>query len=153
MRARRTIGTASGSASSLARLTGYLLQAKNDPPSVGQALLDRRGHCPAFAREGQFFLDPFAFEKQAEAVATEKRLGQIQQSVKRRASASGDDLRRMWRHSLDAARADRHIGSGDARCLTQKGASARIRLDELDTWDAEDCENQPRKPGAAAEVG
>src|SRR5271157_4664757 len=66
IRARRMTGTARVRASTVARLTGYLLQAKNDPPRIGTALAQRRRHFPAFAREGQFLLDPFAFEEHAD---------------------------------------------------------------------------------------
>src|SRR5215467_14097655 len=70
MRARRATGTARGAASSRARLTGYLLQTKNDPPPVGQALFDRHAHCPVFASEGQFHRKPLAFGEQANGVGS-----------------------------------------------------------------------------------
>src|SRR5208337_3210491 len=80
-------GTARVRASTVARLTGYLLQAKNDPPRIGTALAQRRRHFPAFAREGQFLLDPFAFEEHADTVGIEKRRGKIEQPVERRAAS------------------------------------------------------------------
>src|SRR5215469_2130524 len=91
-RARRPSGTARGPASKLTRLTGYLLQAKNDPPPVGQARLDRRVHCPAFVRLGQFLLKSFAFEEQAECVLCDKSLGESQEFVERRAGARSHDI-------------------------------------------------------------
>src|SRR5437773_8316887 len=87
MRARRTATRARGSASAVAMLTGYLLQAKNDPPRIGTALAKPHRHCPVFAREGQFILDPGSFEKQALVFGAEKRLGKIQQPVKRGAGS------------------------------------------------------------------
>src|SRR5271167_3771347 len=65
IRARRMTGSGRGRASTVARLTRYLLQPKNDPPRIGTALAKPSRHSPVFAREGQFLLDPFAFEKQA----------------------------------------------------------------------------------------
>src|SRR5712692_10986002 len=107
MRARRATGTARGWASMVARLTNDLLQAKNDPPPIGQALFDRHAHCPDFARQGQFLLEPFTFEKQANTVGSEKRRGQIKQSVERRAGPRGDDIDRVRRYCLDPAWANR----------------------------------------------
>src|SRR5438874_11063723 len=86
MRARRTAILARGSASAVAMLTGYLLQTKNDPPRIGTALAKPHRHCPVFAREGQFILDPFRFEKQALAFGAEQRPGKTQQPVKQDAS-------------------------------------------------------------------
>src|ERR1700730_19095194 len=103
MRARRPPGTARASASSLARLTGTLLQAKNDPPPVGQALFDRQVHCPAFAGQGQFLVESLAFEKEPKAIWHQKRCGQIEQSVERRAGARGHDMDGMRRGRLDVA--------------------------------------------------
>src|SRR5271166_4831436 len=125
MRARRMTGTIRGRTSTAARLTGYLLQAKNDPPRIGTAWVNRRRHCPVFASEGQFLLDPFAFEKQALAVGGEERFGKTKQPVERRTGAGGHDVNRMRRHRLDAARTKRHGGLGDARRLAQEGAFSR----------------------------
>ena len=58
----------------------------------------------------------------------------------------------MWRHGLDSAAANRHLGAGDPRSLVQKGRLAAIGLDELHPWHAEDREHQPGKPGAAAKI-
>src|SRR6516165_9247597 len=132
MRARCMTGTMRGRTSTAARLTGYLLQAKNDPPRIGTALVKRRRHCPAFAREGQFLPDPFAFEKQALAVGGKERLGKTKQSVERRAGAGGHEVNRMRRDRLDATRAQRHEGLSNACRFTQKGAFSRIGLDQLD---------------------
>src|SRR5215469_8343771 len=98
MRARRTAGTARGRASTVARLTGYLLQAKHDPPRIGTALVERRRHCPVSAREGQFVLDPFALQQQAFAAGSEKGLGETKQPVQRRQGAGGYDIDRMRWH-------------------------------------------------------
>src|SRR5262249_38286715 len=76
MRARCMTGTIRVRASTAARLTGYLLQSQNNPPRIGTALVLQGCYCPVFARERQFLLDPFAFEKQAFAVGSEERLGQ-----------------------------------------------------------------------------
>src|SRR4029077_4322003 len=59
IRARRAAILARGSASAVAMLTGYLLQAKNDPPRIGTALAKPHRHCTVFASEGQFMLDTF----------------------------------------------------------------------------------------------
>src|SRR5580693_4539249 len=152
MRARRAAGTARGSASSLARLTGNLLQAKNDPPPVGQALFDRHAHCPAFAGKGQFLVESLAFEKEAKAIWHQKRCGQIEQSVERRAGARGHNMDGMPRDRLDAAWPNRNLGSGYAGRLAQKRGFSRIRLDQLDAGDAEDRQHEPGQPGAAAKV-
>src|SRR6267378_2696676 len=112
-------------------LTGYLLQAKNDPPRIRNALAKRRRHCPAFASEGQFILDPFPFEKQALGLVGEKLLSEAEQPLERRASAGGYEIDWVRRDRLDAARANRHIDLGDARRLAQEGAFSRIRLDQL----------------------
>src|ERR1700722_5085754 len=152
MRARRAAGAARGSASSLARLTGNLLQTKNDPPPVGQALLDRHLHCPGFAGQGQFLVEPLAFGKQAKGIWREKWRGQIEQPVERSTGARGQDMDGMGRPRLDAARANRNRRPGDARRLPQKRSLSRIRLDQLDIGDTENREHEPRQPGAAAEV-
>src|SRR5439155_13839319 len=152
MRARRTATLARGSASAVAMLTGYLLQAKNDPPRIGTALAKPRRHCPVFASEGQFILDPFPFEKQTLGLVTEKRLGETEQPVKRRAGAGGHDIDRVRRDRLDAARANRHIDLGDARGLAKEGGFSRIGLDELDAAGAEDRQNESRQACAAAEI-
>src|ERR1700730_5157272 len=91
MRARRTATTARGNASAVAMLTGYLLQAKNDPPRIGTALAKPRCHCPVFASEGQFILDPFPFEKQALRHGGEKRLGDGGPQLRPRALARAHD--------------------------------------------------------------
>src|SRR5262252_9091695 len=96
-------GTIRGRTSAAARLTGYLLQSKNDPPRIGTALILRRCHCPVFARERQFLLDPFAFEKQAFAVGSEERRGETEQSAERRAGSGGHHVNPMRRHCFDAA--------------------------------------------------
>src|SRR5215469_10253799 len=106
MRARRMAGTARGRASTVARLTGYLLQAKHDPPRIGTALVERRRHCPVSAREGQFILDPLAFQQQALAGRSEKRLGETEQPVQRSKCPGGYDIDRLWRHCLDTAAAN-----------------------------------------------
>src|SRR6516162_9011286 len=85
IRARRTAAMARGSASTVARLTNDLLQAKNDPPPIGQALFDRRAHCPAFAHQGQFLLEPFALKEQTNCVGREERLRQFEQPIQWRA--------------------------------------------------------------------
>src|SRR5258708_26240764 len=97
MRGRRTGATARGGASAVAMVTGYLLQAKNDPPRIGTALAKPHRHCPVFAREGQFILDPFPFEKEALGLVGEKRLGETKQPLKRRASAGSHDIDRVRR--------------------------------------------------------
>src|SRR6516164_4880381 len=125
-------GTIRGRTSTAAKLTGYLLQAKNDPPRIGTALASRDRHCPAFAGDGQFLLDPFAFEKQAFAVGAEKRLGETDQPVQRRAGARGHDIDRMPRHRLDPARANHRVSLGDSNSLAQEGAFSRIGLNKLD---------------------
>src|SRR5437763_7197154 len=107
MRARCVVATARGSASAVAMLTGYLLQAKNDPPRIGNALAERHRHCPVFAGEGQFIRGPLAFEEQAFAPKAEKRLGEAEQPVERRAGAGGHNIDRMRRDRLDAARTNR----------------------------------------------
>src|SRR6516162_3318874 len=56
IRARRATGTIRGRTSAAARFTGYLLQAKHDPPRIGTALASRRCHCPEFVRDGQFLV-------------------------------------------------------------------------------------------------
>src|SRR5271157_4519736 len=152
IRARRMTGTARVRASTVARLTGYLLQAKNDPPRIGTALAQRRRHFPAFAREGQFLLDPFAFEKQADTVGIEKRRGKIEQPVERRAGSGRHDIDRMRWHRLDAARANRHGDLRDARRFAQKSAFSRIGLDELHVRRAEDRQNEPGQASAATEI-
>src|SRR5215469_2704708 len=95
MRARRAAGMARGSASSLARLTGDLLQTKNDPPPIGQALFDRHGHCPGFASKGQFLVEPLAFREQTHGIGPQKRCRQIEQAAERRARARGHDADRV----------------------------------------------------------
>jgi len=136
----------------VARLTDNLLQAKNDPPPVRQALFDRHAHCPAFACHGQFLLEPLTFGKQAKRVGPEERLGKIEQPVERRAGTRGDDIDRVRRHSLDAAGANRDVGPGDTRRLPQESAPPGIRLDEFDTRDPEDRKNKTGKSSAAAEI-
>src|SRR5439155_21741040 len=152
MRARRTATTARGSASAAAMLTGYLLQAKNDPPRIGNALAKRRRHSPVFAGEGQFILDPLPLEKEALGPVGKKRLGEPEQPVERRASAGGDDIDRVRRDRLYAARANRHIDLGDARRLAGKGAFPRIRLDQRDPGRAKNRQNQTGKTRPAAEI-
>jgi hypothetical protein len=129
------------------------LQAKNDPPPVGQAWFDRHAHCPAFARQGQFLLDPFAFRKQADGVGCEERPSEIEQPVERRAGARGHDIDRVRGHRLYPTWPYRHIGFGDARGFAQKGASPGIRFDQLDIRDAQNGQNEAREAGAAAEIG
>src|ERR1700745_968856 len=126
IRARRTTETARGWASMVARLTGNLLQAKNDPPPVGQALFDRHIHCPGFAGQGQFLVEPLAFGKETKGIGRQKRCGPIEQSVERGAGARGDDVDRMRRHRLNAAGPSRDLGPGDARRLAQKRRFSRI---------------------------
>src|SRR6266478_5599475 len=109
IRARRAAATARGNASAVAMLTGYLLQAKNDPPRIRNALAKRRRHCPAFASEGQFILGPFPFEKQALGLVGEKLLGEAEQPLERRAGARGHDIDRVWRDRLDATWTNCHI--------------------------------------------
>src|SRR5438132_4398118 len=120
MRARRTAVTARGGASAVAMLTGYLLQAKNDPPRIGTALAKPHRNFPVFACEGQFILDPFPFEKEALGLGGEKQLGEAEQPLKRRASAGGYDIDRVRRDRLDAARTNRHIGLRNPRRLPKK---------------------------------
>src|SRR4029077_653196 len=98
-----------GCASTATRLTDYLVQAKNDPPRIGTALVSRCGHCPAFARERQFLLGPLALQKQALAAGSEEWLGQTEQTVERRTSAGGHNVNGMRRHCFDATRADEQI--------------------------------------------
>src|SRR5712675_2484789 len=112
MRARRAGVAARGWASMAARLTNDLLQAKSDPPPVGQAWFDRHTHCPAFARQGQFLLDPFAFGKQADGVRREERPSEIEQPVERRAGARGHDIDRVRGHRLYPTWSYRHLGLG-----------------------------------------
>src|SRR5436305_1787579 len=71
MRARRPPATARDSPSPLG-LTDDLLQLKDDPPRVGATGMPRRGHSPALARRGQFFLHLFAFKEQTERVAADQ---------------------------------------------------------------------------------
>src|SRR5258708_11998219 len=120
MRGRRTGATARGGASAVAMVTGYLLQAKNDPPRIGTALAKPHCHCPVFAREGQFILDPFPFEKEALGLVGEKRLGETEQPLKRRASAGSHAIDRGRPHPLDAARANRPIALGNPPPLPQE---------------------------------
>ena len=152
MRARRTAVTARGGASAVAMLTGYLLQAKNDPPRIGTALAKPHCHCPVFAREGQFILDPFPFEKEALGLVGEKRLGETEQPLERRASAGSHDIDRVRRDRLDAARANRHIDLGNTRRLAQERGFSRIRLDQLDAGHTENRQDEPGQAGAAAEI-
>src|SRR6516225_4617565 len=152
MRARCMTGRLRGRTSAAARLTGYLLQAKNDPPRIGTALVSRLGHCPVFAREGQFLLDSFAFEEQALAVRREERLGQTEQPAERRAGAGSHDIDGVPRHRLDPTRANCRVGLGDAHRLAQKGALPRIGLHQLDTRHPENRQDQPGEAGAAAEI-
>src|SRR5882762_7347320 len=84
MRARRPPATARGSPSPL-RLTGDLLQLKDDPPRVGAAGMPHRTHSPFATRRGQFFLDVLAFEEQAHRVRSDKPLCQWEKLVERRA--------------------------------------------------------------------
>jgi len=81
-----------------------------------------------------------------------KPLSQKEKPVERRAAAGGHDIDWMRRQRLDSGVADRDRRLGDSRRLAQEGAFARIALDQLDTWHAEDRQHQPRKPGAAAEI-
>src|SRR5215469_3341341 len=152
MRARRMTGTARGRASAAARLTGYLLQAKNDPPWIGTALASRDRHCPVLAREGQFLLDPFSFEKQALAVGGEERLGKTKQTVKRCAGAGGHDVDRVRQNCFDAAGAKGRGDPGDAYRFAQESAFSRIGFDQLDTGHSKDRQNQSGETGAAAEI-
>src|SRR5271165_4831318 len=145
-------GMIRGWTSTAARLTSYLLQAKNNPPRIGTALASRYNHCPAFAREGQFLLDPLAFEKQALALGSEKRLGQTEQAVERRTGAGGYDIDLVSRDRLDSARADDRVGLGDANSFAQEGGFSRIGLDQLDTGHPEDRQNQPGQAGAGTEI-
>src|SRR5713226_4182850 len=92
MRTRRAARTGRGWASTVARLTGYLLQAKNDPPRIGTALAERRRHCPAFTRDGQFLGRPLALEKPGLAAGSQKRLGQFEQPVERRSEEHTSEL-------------------------------------------------------------
>src|SRR6516165_3869741 len=152
IRARCMTGTLCERTSAAARLTGYLLQAKNDPPRIRTASMSRDRYCPVFAREGQFLLDPFAFEKQALAARCEERLGETKQPVERRAGASSHDIDRVPRHRLNPTRANCRGGLGDAHRLAEKGAFPRIGLHQLDTGHAEDRQNQSGEAGAAAEI-
>src|SRR5258708_38187359 len=117
MRGRRTGATARGGASAVAMVTGYLLQAKNDPPRIGTALAKPHCHCPVFAREGQFILDPFPFEKEALGLVGEKRLGETEQPLKRRASAGSHDIDRGRRGRPEAAPPETRNGVAHARRL------------------------------------
>src|SRR6266404_6495078 len=137
MRARATADAARGWASVAARLKNDLLQTKNDPPPIGQAWFDRHTHCPAFARQGQFLLEPFAFGKQADGVRDEERPGEFEQPVERGAGARGNDIDRMRRYGLYPTSSYRHLGRGDARRFAQEGAFPGIGLDQLDTRDAQ----------------
>ena len=134
------------------RLTDYLLQAKNDPPRIGTARASRRDHSPAFASEGQFLLNPFAFQKQTDAARSEERLGKAKQPLERRTGARGHNVNRMRRHCLDAARAKHHGGLGNACRFAQEGAFSRIGFDQLDPGHAENCQDEPRQAGATAEI-
>src|SRR6516164_509267 len=128
IRARRTTGTARGWASTVARLTGDLLQAKNDPPPIGQALFDRRAHCPAFAHPGQFLLKSLALGEQAQGLGREKGRRQFEQPIQRRAGARGHNIDRVRRHSLDAARTKHHLRLRDPCSLSQEGTPPGICL-------------------------
>ncbi len=85
-----------------------------------------------FAREGQFVLDPFAFQKQAFAMESEKWLCKTEQPVQRSAGAGGHDIDQVRRHRLDAARPKRHGRLGNARRFAQEGAFSQIGFDQLD---------------------
>src|SRR5882724_6938869 len=149
---RPAAAMARGSASAVAMLTGYLLQANDDPPRIRSALAKRGRHCPVFASKGQFILDPFPFEKQAFAPGAEKRLGEAEQPVEGRAGAGGHDIDRVRRDCLDAARSNRHIDLGDARRFPKKCGFSRIRLDQLDAGRAENRQNETREAGAAPKI-
>ena len=153
MRARRAAGTARGSASSLARLTGNLLQAKNDPPPVGQALFDRHSHCPGFAGQGQFLLEPLAFGKQAERVGREKWRGQIEQAGR------AARRRERSRHRRDAAAPPRCGMAESSTSAPATRAASRRKADLRESASISSTPGTPRiastrpgKPGAAAEI-
>jgi hypothetical protein len=132
-------------------LTGYLLQAKNDPPRIRSALAKRGRHCPVFAGEGQFILDPFPFEKQALGLVSEKRLRETKQPIERRAGAGGHDIDRVWRDRLNAAWANRHIGVGDA-CASRRKADFRESASTIQALHTENRQNETREARAAAEI-
>src|SRR3981189_600020 len=91
MRARRRPAAARGSPPPL-RLTGDLLQLKDDPPRVGATGMPGRTHSPFATRRGQFFLDVLAFEEQAHRVRTDKPLCQWEKLVQRaRAARTNSD--------------------------------------------------------------
>src|ERR1700682_1993541 len=71
MRARRAPAMARDSPSPL-RLTGDLLQLKDDPPRVGATGMARRPHCPAPARRGQFFPSAFSLQKETNCMRSDK---------------------------------------------------------------------------------
>ena len=139
-------GTARGSASSLARLTGDLLQAKNDPPPVGQALFDRHVHCPGFAREGQFL------RRTARPLETGRAYPAPETARPNRASGRAARRRARSRHRRGGAVPP---GSGMARIVTsasviraasrRKRGFARIGLDQLDTGNPEDRQHEARE--------
>src|SRR5262249_44034315 len=149
IRARCMTGTVRGCASTAARLTDYLLQAKNDPPRIGTALVSRYGHCPGFAGKRQFFLDPFALQKQALAAGSEEWLGQTKQTVELRTSAGGPDAERLRRHRLDSTRPNCRVGLGDPNSVAQKSGFSRIGFHQLDTGHAEDRQDEPGETGTA----
>ena len=122
MRARRAAATARGSASAVAMLTGYLLQTKNDPPRIGHALASVGVIVQRLRARVNSSSTRSPFRNRHSLSAAEKRRGKVEQPVERRAGAGSDDIHRMRRDRLNAARANRHIGLGDARRLAQEGA-------------------------------
>src|SRR5439155_12907871 len=151
MRARRAPAMARDSPSPL-RFTGDLLQFKDDPPRVGATGMARRAHCPTPPRRGQFFPGAFSLQKKTNCMRRDKPLSHNEKPVERCAGAGGHDVDFVRRHRLDPGMVDRHRRTGDSRRLAQKGAFARVALDQLDPADAEDRQHQPGKARAAAEI-
>ena len=85
--------------------------------------MERRRHCPAFASEGQFLLDPFAFEKQALAVGGEEGLSP---GVVRVALSRPDRINCSWLVSLNQTDLDEQTGVLSEEKLSKLGEMLRL---------------------------
>jgi len=95
---------------------------------------------------------PLALWEEAYRTRSDKPLRQREKPVERSTAARGHDVGDMRRHRFDSRIVNFDRRAGDARRLAQKGAFARIGLDQLDPGHPENRQHEARKPGAAAEV-
>src|SRR5712691_5051851 len=150
MRARRGASRAVSSATAASLMASHPPQTQNDPPPVGTTFMECRVHCPGLLGRGQFLPRPFALWEKTHRIGSDKRLRQNKQPVERLAAARGHDIDDMGRYRFDSRIADDDRRGGDACRFAQKGAFARIGLDQLDPRHTRYRQHQTGKTGAAA---